>query len=254
MLTVRDLAASVGGDPPRWLFRGLELTVGSGQVWTVVGPNGSGKSTLLRILAGVQLPARGWLRLGGADMVDVPRRQRARTLAYLPQLTTLYHDLPARELVMLGRAPYRSRFAGPSREDARRVDHALERVSAEGLADRLVSTLSGGERQRVMLARLLATEAKVLLLDEPTTALDIGHALRLLDLCRDLAADGTAVVLALHELELARRYADHAICLGIGDGEHRLGPTSAVLNPEILSRAFDVQVREREGELSFFPR
>jgi len=135
------------------------------------------------------------------------------------------------------------------------VSEALARVDAAAVAERPLSTLSGGERQRVMLARLLATGAEILLLDEPTTALDIGHALRLLALCRDLAADGAAVVLALHELELARRYAERAVCLGVGpDGEQRHGATAEVLVPEILGPVFDVDVHEHADGLSFHPR
>ncbi len=156
---------------------------------------------------------------------------------------------------MLGRAPHLPRFRGPTRDDERHVDEALARVDASALAERPLSTLSGGERQRVMLARLLATGAELLLLDEPTTALDIGHALRLLALCRDLASTGAAVVLAMHELELARRYADRAVCLGTSpSGEHRSGTVTEVLSPSILGPAFDVDVHEHPDGLSFHPR
>lgn len=254
-LRAEGLGAHVPGPPARWLLRGLGLAIAPGEVWALVGPNGSGKSTLLRCLAGLRKAEEGTVRLGDRPLHETPGRERAKRLAYLPQLTPLYHDLRARQVVMLGRAPHLSRWAGPSAEDERRVDEALARVDATGLAERPISTLSGGERQRVMLARLLATGAEILLLDEPTTALDIGHALRLLALCRDLAADGAAVVLAMHELELARRYADRAVCLGVGhDGEHRHGAAADVLTPEILGPVFDVDVQEQAGELSFHPR
>jgi ABC-type cobalamin/Fe3+-siderophores transport system ATPase subunit len=254
-LRAEDLGAHVPGPPARWLVRGLGLTVAPGEVWALVGKNGSGKSTLLRCLAGLRRAEQGAVHLGDRPLHALPGRERAKRLAYLPQLTPLYHDLRARQVVMLGRAPHLSRLAGPSAADERRVDEALARVEATALAERPLSTLSGGERQRVMLARLLATGAEILLLDEPTTALDIGHALRLLALCRDLARDGAAVVLAMHELELARRHADLAVCLGVGPGgEHRLGPAAQVLTPAILGPVFDVEVREVDGTLAFGPR
>jgi len=254
ILRAQDLGAHVDGPPARWLFRRLALTVAPGEVWTLVGPNGSGKSTLLRVLAGLRPAEEGTVRLGDRPLLEQPTRDRAQRLAYLPQLTPLYHDLRVRQLVMLGRAPHVSRWRGPDREDERRVDEALARVEATELGPRRVSTLSGGERQRVMLARLLATGAQLLLLDEPTTALDVGHALRLLALCRTLARDGAAVVLALHELELARRHADHAVCLGAGpDGAHRCGPARQVLTAEILGAVFDVDAREHPDGLTFHP-
>jgi len=254
-LHVERLGARVAGPPARWLFRGLELSIAPGEVWALVGQNGSGKSTLLRCLAGLRAAEEGTVRLGDRPLADVPGRDRAKRLAYLPQLTPLYHDLRARQVVMLGRAPHLPRLRGPGVEDERRVDEALARVDATAIAERTISTLSGGERQRVMLARLLATGAELLLLDEPTTALDIGHALHLLALCRELAADGAAVVLAMHDLALARRYADRAVCLGAGpEGEHRSGTVAEVLTPEILGPVFEVDVQEHAGELSFHPR
>lgn len=255
ILHARDLGARVTGPPARWLFRALELRIAPGEVWAVVGPNGSGKSTLLRCLAGLRRAEEGTVCLHERPLGDVPGRERAQQLAYLPQATPLYHDLRARQLVMLGRAPHLSRWHRPGPQDERCVDEALARVDATELGARPISTLSGGERQRAMLARLLATGAALLLLDEPTTALDVGHALRLLSLCRELAADGVAIVLAMHELELARRYADHAVCLGAGPaGEHHHGPARDVLTPEILGPLFDVDVHEHPDGLSFHPR
>lgn len=254
-LSAHALGAHVDGPPPRWLFRQLELQIELGEIWALVGPNGSGKSTLLRCLAGLRPSREGEVRLADRALSALPRRERARRVAYLPQHTDLYHDLPVRRLVMLGRAPYLSRWSGPSPDDRRLVDQALARVEASELADRRVSTLSGGERQRVMLARLLATGADVLLLDEPTTALDIGHALGFLELCQQLARDGSAVVLALHELQLARRYAHRAVCLGTASpGGARLGPVDEVLTPEVLGEVFHVEVREHPSGLSFFAR
>lgn len=252
ILTAQDLGAHVPGPPARWLFRRLQLTIDSGEIWALVGPNGSGKSTLLRCLAGLRDPDEGATQLDGRPLAETKQRERATRIAYLPQLTPLYHDLPVERLVMLGRAPHLSRWRGPSGEDRRHVAEALARVDATELAERRVSTLSGGERQRVMLARLLATEAELLLLDEPTTALDIGHALRFLRLCRELASDGATIVLAMHELDLARRHADHAVCLGAGpQGEHHCAEVDEVLSAAVLGAVFEVEVREHAEGISF---
>jgi len=160
--------------------------------------------------------------------------------------------MPTEQLVMLGRAPHLSALAGPGRSDADAVASALDRVGASMLVGRDVRTLSGGELQRVLLARLLATQAPWLLLDEPTTALDIGHALGLLELARKLAAAGHGILMSLHDLELARRFGDVALLLrGNGDGGHVLGPVAEVLEPSLLADVFEVKAALVEGQLRF---
>ena len=241
MITARQLGARVPDPSQRWLFRGLDLDAGAGQTWVVVGPNGCGKTTLLRCLAGLREPQFGSIALAGRPLADTRPRQRARLVAYLPQSTTLDPDLGVTDLVMLGRTPHLERFRPPAADDWTRVRAALERVDLAGFGGRRVGTLSGGELQRVMIARMLATEASVLLLDEPTNGLDIGHALRLLELCRELAASGHCVMMALHDLDLARRHADHAICLTRGT-QHHIGDARSVLHPSVLEDVFDVTV------------
>ena len=178
-LTARGLAHRLP-DGGRTLYADLDLELHAGRVTAVVGPNGAGKSTLLRHLAGLAAPQAGRVCLGEHDLRGLPARQRARRLAYLPQRTTLAYDLGVRELVLLGRAPYLPAFGAPAASDRAAVDAALARVDLAALADRTVRSLSGGELQRVMLARMLVGEAGVLVLDEPTAALDIGHALAFL--------------------------------------------------------------------------
>jgi iron complex transport system ATP-binding protein len=236
----------------RWLVRDLDLQVCPGQLTAVVGPNGSGKTTLLRALVGARPVDAGRIRLGPTPLGELAPRARAQTIAYLPQSSPLVHDLRVSQLVALGRAPYLSRLRGPGPEDRAAVRDALAAVGTDDLADRRVSTLSGGERQRVMLARMLATGAKVLVMDEPTAALDIAHVLSLLALVRRLADEGHAVVTALHDLDLARRHADTALCLlGDGDGGHRAGSADGVLTPEGLADVFGVDVTLRDGTLRF---
>ena len=238
--------------PGRSLFADLSLDLHPGRITAVVGPNGAGKSTLLRLLAGLDSPQHGSVHLGDDDLRALPARLRARRLAYLPQRTDLAYDLRLHELVLLGRAPYLPAFGSPAASDLAAVDAALTRVGLHPLRDRSARSLSGGERQRLMLARMLVSDARVHILDEPTAALDIGHALAFLAHLRRLADEpGAAVILALHDLDLARRFTDHAVLLG---GDRVLtGPVEHVLSASNLGPAFGVTVHERDGHLLFDP-
>lgn len=228
----------------RCLYKGLDLEARGGQLLALIGPNGAGKSTLLRDLVGLSSPQSGAVSLDGADLHAMDPRARARAVAYLPQHHNFPYDLRVRELVMLGRAPHRTWFGVPSKEDRKAVTLALELCDAAELAERGVRSLSGGERQRVLLARMLATQASVLVLDEPTTSLDIGHALRLFGLLKRLAGEGRCVVAAVHELDLARRFADRALCLRFDDaGRYDVGDCADILVPKVLDPAFRVQSR-----------
>lgn len=236
----------------RWLVRGASFTLEPGSIMVVVGPNGSGKTTLLRALLGLRPLDEGDVSLGERPLSDWSARSRARVCAWLPQRTELPWSMPVEQLVMLGRAPHLSALAGPGPTDAGAVAAALERVGATALVGRDVRTLSGGELQRVLLARLLATQSPYLLLDEPTTALDIGHALGLLELARELATAGHGILMSLHDLDLARRFGDVALLLrGDADGGHVLGPVDEVLEPSLLADVFEVKVALVEGQLRF---
>jgi iron complex transport system ATP-binding protein len=236
----------------RWLVHRASFTLEPGTITVIVGPNGSGKTTLLRSLLGLRPLDEGRVLLGDRPLGDWSPRERARVCAWLPQRTELPWSMPAEQLVMLGRAPHLSALAGPGPADASAVASALDRVGASTLAARDVRTLSGGELQRVLLARLLATQAPWLLLDEPTTALDIGHALGLLELARTLAAAGHGILMSLHDLELARRFGDRALLLcGDEKGSHVLGPVAEVLTPKLLADVFEVEVALIEGQLRF---
>ena len=248
VLRAHGLTHAVPGRP---LYADLQVALRPGRITAVVGPNGAGKSTLLRQLAGLSAPHRGRVSLDDVDLHSLTPRDRARRLAYLPQGGGLAFDLRVRDLVLLGRAPYLPAFGAPAASDHAAVAAALRRLDLDALADRGVGSLSGGERQRVMLARMLVSEASVLLLDEPTAALDIGHALALLAQLRALAAGGAAVALALHDLDLARRFSDDAVLLG-GD-PCRVGPTGHVLSARYLGPAFGVVVRELGEHLVFDP-
>jgi ABC-type cobalamin/Fe3+-siderophores transport system ATPase subunit len=254
MISGHALGARVpGGTSPRWLFRELDLEARPGELWVVVGPNGSGKTTLLRCLAGLRTADEGCVMTGDRAISMLTPRERARAVAYLPQSTTLDDDLQVADLVMLGRTPHLSRLRPPCSNDYATVETALARVDLSGFARRSVGTLSGGELQRAMIARMLATEARTLVLDEPTNALDIGHALRLLGLCRELAAQGHTLVMSLHDLDLAYRHADRAVCL-TGRAEHHIGEASSILHPDVLEDVFDVAIELDARGLRCRPR
>ena len=207
----------------------------------LVGPNGSGKSTLLRALGRVLKPRRGTVYLDGRAMREWPTREVARRLALLPQGPTLAADLSVHELVWLGRSPHQGMLGLPSRKDEEAVRSAIEETGITPLTGRRLSELSGGERQRVWVAMALAQQPQVLLLDEPTTFLDLNHQLELLDLIRYLNREhGITVVMVLHDLNQAARYARRVVVLKEGD-VYADGTPAEVLTPETLRDVFGVE-------------
>jgi iron complex transport system ATP-binding protein len=219
----------------------VRLTVEPGGWLAVIGPNGSGKSTLLRSMLGLH-PHDGQVRIDGVPTSGTPRRERARCLAYAPQAPVLPDGVTARDYVMLGRTPHRPLLAAPRDVDRRIVADVMERLGLGGLAERQLSTLSGGEQQRAVLARALAQQPRVLLLDEPTAALDLGHAQQVLDLVDLLRRqDGLTVVSTLHDLTLAGQYADRLALLSEGrvvaEGPPAEVITSAALRTHYGARA-----------------
>jgi iron complex transport system ATP-binding protein len=230
-IAVRDLTAAYNGTP---VLRGVDLVVGPGEMVAVIGPNGSGKTTLLRAIAG-SIPVRsGWARVDGRDTAGLKRREAARLIAMVPQVPASPRGMTCFEYVLLGRTPYIGYLGTESAEDRRHAAEALERLGAGDLVDRPLERLSGGERQRVVLARALAQDAAALLLDEPTTALDIGHQQTALELVDGLRRErGIAVLGAFHDLTLAARYAERMVLL-VGGEVIADGSPATVLRPEAL--------------------
>ncbi len=238
----------------RTLFTELSVELEPGKLHGIIGPNGCGKSTLLRLLAGIDKPQSGTVLLQNRELQSFSARERAQQLAYLPQQNNIYHDLTAREVVLLGRAPYQNIFSLWNDQDRRIAEDCLNQVGLAEESGRFINSLSGGEFQRVMLARMLATEANILLLDEAITALDINHSLVFLDMCRDLCAQGKTVIIVMHQLELAHRYCDDTLLLGIDQqGSYIHGPTGQVMNSKNLGRAFNVSVK-KSGQTMIFNR
>ncbi len=241
----------------RLALSGVDAAVVAGELLGVIGPNGSGKSTLLRVLAGIQRPAAGEVRLDGRPLGALDARARARSIAVVPQETRLAFPMRVRDLVLLGRLPYTGPLGWEGWEDVAAARRAMARATVEGLADRLVDDLSGGERQRVVVARALAQEPEVLLLDEPTANLDLRHAVELLDLFRDLArASGLAVAVVLHDLNLASMYCDRLLLLSEGR-VHSVGRPGEVLVYEDLCAVYGTELyvapNDVTGEIVVLP-
>jgi iron complex transport system ATP-binding protein len=234
VITVADVVVELGGAR---VLDGVSLAVEEGTFVGLVGPNGAGKTTLLRTVNGALTPASGRVTVAGEDVHDLPSRAASRLVATVPQTTTLSFDFDVRQAVEMGRTPHRSRFAGWRPEDAAAVDRAMDRTGIESLAERPVTAISGGERQRVLIARALAQETPVVLLDEPTASLDINHQVRTLELVRDLVGEGKTAVAAIHDLNLAAHYCDRLVLLS-DRAVLASGPPAEVLTEERLRAAF----------------
>lgn len=221
------------------ILRGISGTFEAGSVSGLLGPNGVGKSTLLRTLAGIA-PYRGTVHAVGQDLARLSARRRAHLLAMVPQHPSVDFHFPVRDVVLMGRHAHLSRFATESAHDVDVELAALEATDSLALLDRDVATLSGGERQLVFIAKAIAQEAPILLLDEPIAALDIRHQLQILALLKTLAADGKTVVAALHDLNLAARVCDHLVVLK--DGKIAAdGPPADVVTGDLMRRVFGVE-------------
>ena len=240
MLEARNLSA---GYPGRAVLAGVSLAARPGRVLALLGPNGCGKSTLLRTMAGLLPPLGEEVLLDGRR--DYSPRQAAQRVAYLPQSRTA-PNITVRRLVLHGRFPYLSYPRRYGREDYEAVDRALAAADALDLADRPLPELSGGQRQKAYLAMALAQETEAILMDEPTTFLDIRHQLEVLALVRRLAEEGRGVVLALHDLCLALTAADDVAVLGEGR-LLALGGPEAVYQSKVLERVMGVRLDRSEG-------
>ena len=227
------------------VLKEVTLTLPPGSMTVLLGPNGSGKTTLIRVLAGVMPPTKGIVHLGDTPLQNLSRSAVARMCAYLPQQTGTDFEIQVEDAVALGRYPHLGSWGTMKRADYDAVTWALERVGLAGLRHRTVPTLSGGERQRVFIARALAQEAPILLLDEPISSLDIGRQLELMALLAELHGEGRTVLAALHDLRPALDFFPHALLLNAA----RLtatGPTDQVMFGDALEAAFGVQVQRAE--------
>ncbi len=236
-IDARGLSYSVEA---KTLLDRVDVRAERGQFVGLIGPNGAGKSTLLRVLSSVLRHQEGAVRLEGTDLKSLSAKDAAAILALVPQIAPYTQGFTAFELVLMGRYPHLGRFHVEGTADNRIARDAMRLTETEQFTARTLDTLSGGERQRVFLARALAQQPRILLLDEPTSNLDVLHQLKILGLIRQLVADGLTAIAAIHDLNLAARYCDRLVLLSNG----RMlidGPPEVVLSPETIESAFGVR-------------
>ena len=239
-LTVEGLTL---GYTDRVVIESLDLNVPPGRITAIVGANACGKSTLLRSMSRLLAPRAGHVLLDGRQVHRMPARELARTLGLLPQSPIAPEGITVADLVGRGRHPHQRLLQRWSRQDDEAVAAALDATHTADLADRSVDELSGGQRQRVWIAMALAQQTELLLLDEPTTFLDVSHQVEVLDLLTDLNRDrGTTIVMVLHDLNMAARYADHLIALAAGR-LHAAGEPAEVLTEECVRAVFGLDSR-----------
>lgn len=237
LLEAQSLSVSYGnGD----IVRGVDLVIPDGGFTAIVGPNACGKSTLLRALARLLPPSQGTVLLDEKPISAQPSRHVARRLALLPQAQTMPEGLRVRDLVARGRFPHQTFFRRWNDADEEAVTKALAVTDTSDIADRLVDQLSGGQRQRVWIATMLAQDTPIVLLDEPTTFLDLTHQIEVLELCDGLRREGRTVVAVLHDLGLAARYATHMVAMSNGQISAQ-GTPAEVVTPEVIRDTFGLE-------------
>mgnify|MGYP005845384123 CR=1 FL=1 len=238
-LRVTDLSL---GYRQRPVLRGISFAVGVGELLGVIGPNGSGKSTLLRGIAGTLRPTAGRIRVAGSDVSRLTRGELARRLAVVPQNPNLPEAFSAFEIVLMGRTPHLGLLQPEGVHDLAIVRQAMHRTGVWDLADRPVGLLSGGERQRVVIARALAQEPALLLLDEPTSHLDVHHQMQIMEIVRELCRGGLAALAVFHDLNLAAQYCDRLLLLNEGRLQAE-GTPGQVITTENIYRVYGARVR-----------
>ena len=222
------------------LLDGVDLHVERGQFVGLIGPNGAGKTMLLRAIAGVLHYSEGVVLLDGTDVKNGSLKNIAKAMALVPQVAPYTQGFTALELVLMGRYPHMSRFQIEGREDNLIARDAMHLTETEQFTDRTLDTLSGGERQRIFVSRALAQQPRVLLLDEPTSNLDILHQLKVISLVRKMVDDGLTAIAAIHDLQMAARYCDRLVLMKDGRILAK-GSPEEVLTPEAIQASFGVK-------------
>jgi iron complex transport system ATP-binding protein len=250
VIELRDLSVRFDGT---YAVRSVTLKVETGEWIVLIGPNGAGKTSALRALCGL-IAYEGTVRLDGRDTATLRRRDVARLAAFVPQSPATPHELTVAEYVLLGRTPHLGYLSMEGRADREAAERALDRLELDAFAGRPLGSLSGGELQRAVLARALAQDSPILLLDEPTTALDLGRQQQALELIDSLRADGLTVVSTMHDLTLAGQYADRLLLLDRGSVVAE-GAAADVLSESNLAAYYGAQVRivEDGGRIFVLP-
>jgi len=250
MLRLHDISAGYAG---RTVLENIEVGIGAGEFVGLIGPNGSGKTTLLRVINGVLNARQGEVRLQGRNVRAMSRRDVARIVAHLVQDHAPTLPFPVREVVLMGRSPHLPRFGRETEHDVAVAQRAMDLAHVSHLADRPITRISGGERQRALLAMCLAQEPRLLLLDEPTTHLDVGHQLVMLDLIRSLNRQTRMTVVAVfHDLNLAAEYCDRLVLLDRGRVA-AVGTPAEVLTAEMILNVYGAKVLVGRNPVSGAP-
>ncbi|HDM8042969.1 TPA: Fe(3+) dicitrate ABC transporter ATP-binding protein FecE [Vibrio campbellii] len=236
MLKTHQLSVSYGKEN---IIHNLDLDIPEGKITALIGPNGSGKSTLLKTLCRINKQFDGSLTVYDKSIKDYADKELSRYISLLPQVLTTPEDITVRRLVEYGRSPYLSYWGRLTQDDHEKVDKAIAATQIEELVDKKVDALSGGQRQRVWIAMVLAQDTPIVMLDEPTTYLDLSHQVELMKLIQKLNAAGKTVIVVLHDLNQACRYCDHLVVLKKGQVTHQ-GAPEEIFTQSLLKEVFDL--------------
>ncbi len=248
MLKLEGVQYSIDG---KRILKGISARFEPFAIHGIVGPNGSGKSTLLKNICRIWEPREGKVLINDRDARTFSRREISRTVTLVPQNTNVGFPISVYDIVAMGRNPHLGRFQPMRKKDREIIDWALKKTHSEGLKDRVVNELSGGECQLAIIARALATEAPMILLDEPTSDLDIKHVLTIMDLLGDLKGQGKTIIVSVHDLNLARRYCDTVSIIYQGNLFFSGLPDEA-LSRENIKQVFDVEATEIRADSKSF--
>lgn len=224
------------------VLKGLSFNIEKGKFVSIIGPNGSGKSTLLKTLNQLYTPSQGAILIDGNNINRLKKKELARKIALVPQDTLIDYDFTVEDIVLMGRHPYKGRFQKEDEKDYKIVNEVLKMTNTFHLKDRIITEISGGERQRVIIAKALAQKPSIILLDEPTSHLDINHQIEILSLLKKLNEEmGTTIVIVIHDVNLASRYSDEIIMLNEGK-ILEIGRPEKVITKKNIEFAYDLKV------------
>ena len=240
MLDVDTIHFSIDG---KKILDGICARFGPGKIHGIIGPNGSGKSTLLKNICRVWVPQSGSIRINGKDYTEIPRKELSSLVTLVPQNSSIGFPLPVYDIVAMGRHPHMGRFEGLRQKDREIIERAMQQTNIHALKDRNINELSGGEGQLAIIARAIATEASLILLDEPTSELDVKHTLEIVNLLYEFREQGKTILVNIHDLNLARKLCDTISIMSGGKVYFSGAPEEAFLE-ENIRRVFQVNVRE----------
>jgi iron complex transport system ATP-binding protein len=248
MLVIEDITFSIEG---KKILEGISARFEAGKIHGIIGPNGSGKSTLLKNICRIWEPQTGTIFLQGRDYRSIPRKSLSAIVTMVPQHTTISFPVSVYDIVAMGRNPHSGRFGGLDGRDRAIIERAMQQTGVYPLKDRIINELSGGESQLSIIARALATEAALLLLDEPTAELDIKHTLTILEVLHELKKQGKTILVTLHDLNLARKFCDTVSIIHRGKLFFSGSPEDA-FSRENIRQVFEVNVREFTNDSAVF--